>query len=284
MISRREKNKKIINEIEREKTIKFSKKLTVIFIIIVILVILLFLYMRFIGTSLIKTKERYLYDNIPSSFNGLKIVQISDLLYGSTINDKDLERISNEIKMINPDIIFFTGDLVSNSYNLIKKDNIESFLTNLSAPYGKYAIKGELDKEDFDLIFDKCGFEILNNSTKEIFNKTVDKITIKGLNSNNVETIENTDSYTICLIHNYDYLSNFNTNCDVTFAGHNLGGEIKIPFGSGILGDSKYKGSYYEVGNNQIFISSGLGSKHRLRLFNHPEINVYRIYQKESNN
>ena len=280
MISRREKNKKIISEIEREKTIKFSKKLTLIFIIIVIIIILIFLYMRFLGTSFIRTKEKYLYDNIPSSFNGLKVVQISDLLYGSTIKDNDLIKISNEIKMINPDIIFFTGDLIDTRYNLIKKDNIEKFLTNLSAPYGKYAIKGELDNEDYEILLDKCGFEVLVNSSKELFNKTTDKIIIKGLDINNIETVDNTDSYTICLIHNFDYFNNFNTNCDVTFAGHNLGGEIKIPFTKGILGNNKYKGSYYEFGNNQVFISSGLGSKHRLRLFNHPEINVYRIYEK----
>ena len=280
MISRRELNKKITNEIEREKTIKFSKKLSLIFLVIVIIIILIFLYMRFLGTSFIKTKEKYLYDNIPHSFNGLKVLQISDLMYGSTINDSDLEKISNEVKMINPDIIFFTGDLVGNNYNLIKKDNIESFLTNLSAPYGKYAIKGELDNEDYEILLDKCGFEVLINNTKEIFNKTVDKVIIKGLDSNNIETIDNTDSYTICLIHNFDYFDKFNTNCDITFAGHNLGGEIRLPFTKGILGNNKYKDNYYVFGNNEVFISSGLGSKHKLRLFNHPEINVYRIYEK----
>ena len=280
MMSRRELNKKITNEIEREKTIKFSKKLSLILLIIVIIIILIFLYMRFLGTSFIKTEEKYLYDNIPHSFNGLKVLQISDLMYGSTINDSDLEKISNEVKMINPDIIFFTGDLIGNNYNLIKKDNIESFLTNLSAPYGKYAIKGELDNEDYEILLDKCGFEILINNTKEIFNKTVDKIIIKGLDSNNIESVDNTDSYTICLIHNFDYFDKFNTNCDVTFAGHNLGGEIRIPFTKGILGNNKYKGNYYVFGNNEIFIYSGLGSKHKLRLFNHPEINVYRIYEK----
>ncbi len=283
MISRSEKNKKITGEIEREKVFRLSKKITIIIIIIVIIIVLFFLYMRFLGTSFIKTNEKYVYDNIPSSFDGLKVVQISDLLYGSTINDNDLETIKKEVDKLNPDIIFFTGDLVDNSYNLIKKDNIQSFLTSISAPYGKYAIKGELDNEEFDILMDKCGFELLNNSTKEIFNKTIDKIVIKGLNSNDIKASDNTSDYTICLIHDYDHLSEFNTNCDITFAGHNLGGEIKIPFGNGILGNSKYKGSYYEVGNNQIYISSGLGSKHRLRLFNHPEINVYRIYAKESN-
>ena len=244
MISRRELNKKITNEIEREKTIKFSKKLSLIFLIIVIIIVLIFLYMRFLGTSFIKTTEKYLYDNIPHSFNGLKVLQISDLMYGSTISDSDLEKISNEVKM------------------------------------SKNAIKGELDNEDYEILLDKCGFEVLINNTKEIFNKTVDKIIIKGLDSNNVENVDNTESYTICLIHNFDYFDKFNTNCDVTFAGHNLGGEIRLPFTKGILGDSKYKGNYYVFGNNEVFISSGLGSKHKLRLFNHPEINVYRIYEK----
>ena len=280
MISRREINKKITSEIQREHAIRLSKKVSLIIVIIISFIVLLFLYMRFVGTSFIKTKEKYLYDNIPESFDGLKIVQISDLLYGSTINDNDLERISKEIKKINPDIIFFTGDLVDNSYNLIKKDTMEQFLTSLSAPYGKYAIKGELDNDEYDNLMDKCGFELLNNSNKEIFNKTIDKITIKGLNIKDPKTTSNTDGYTICLIHNYDYFDKFHTNCDVTFAGHNLGGEIKIPFTNGILGKNKYKGDYYKNGDNEIYISSGLGSRHRIRLFNHPEINVYRIYKR----
>ncbi len=280
MISRREINRDITNEIEKDKRINFSKKLSKVLVIIIFIITLFFLYMRFVGTSFIVTREKYLYDNIPNSFHGLKIVQISDLLYGGTIRDSELTKISKEIKKIKPDIIVFTGDLVHTSYNLIKSENLIKFFKELEAPYGKYAVYGELDKDDFVKVMNEAGFTILNNDTKELFNKEVDGITVKGLNINNPTSVNNTDGYNICLIHNYDYFDKFNTNCDITLAGHTLYGEIKLPKIAGIFNESKYSKDYYKEGDNDIYISNGLGSKHYLRLFNHPSLNVYRIYKK----
>ena len=280
MISRREINRDITNEIEKDKRINFSKKLSKVLVIIIFIITLFFLYMRFVGTSFIVTREKYLYDNIPNSFHGLKIVQISDLLYGGTIRDSELTKISKEIKKIKPDIIVFTGDLVHTSYNLIKSENLIKFFKELKAPYGKYAVYGELDKDDFVKVMNEAGFTILNNDTKELFNKEVDGITVKGLNINNPTSVNNTDGYNICLIHNYDYFDKFNTNCDITLAGHTLYGEIKLPKIAGIFNESKYSKDYYKEGDNDIYISNGLGSKHYLRLFNHPSLNVYRIYKK----
>ena len=280
MISRREINRDITNEIEKDKRINFSKKLSKVLVIIIFIITLFFLYMRFVGTSFIVTREKYLYDNIPNSFHGLKIVQISDLLYGGTIKDSELTKISKEIKKIKPDIIVFTGDLVHTSYNLIKSENLIKFFKELEAPYGKYAVYGELDKDEFVKVMNEAGFTILNNDTKELFNKEVDGITVKGLNINNPTSVNNTDGYNICLIHNYDYFDKFNTNCDITLAGHTLYGEIKLPKIAGIFNESKYSKDYYKEGDNDIYISNGLGSKHYLRLFNHPSLNVYRIYKK----
>jgi len=280
MITRREINRDITNEIEKEHLISFSKKITKIFLIIILIIVLLFLYMYFIGTGFIQTRENYLYDNIPSTFHGLKILQLSDLLYGSTIKDSDLNKIEKEIKKINPDIIVFTGDLVSRKYNLIDNNNLINFFKSLSAPYGKYAIYGELDNKDFDKVMKESNVTILNNETKDLFNKTNDGITIKGLNINEIKDMDDSSNYTICLIHNYDYFKDFKTNCDVTFAGHTLNGEIRLPYTNGLFNNNKYKKTYYKEGNNEIYISNGLGTNHRLRLFNHPSINVYRIYKK----
>ena len=54
MITREEKNKKVIQELNHEKTIKFSKIMLKITFIVAILFVGLYLYMRFIGTSDIK--------------------------------------------------------------------------------------------------------------------------------------------------------------------------------------------------------------------------------------
>ena len=52
-------------------------------------------------------------DKLPASFEGMRIVQISDMHLGSWISDKPLKEAVIDINNLYPDIIFFTGDLVN---------------------------------------------------------------------------------------------------------------------------------------------------------------------------
>lgn len=84
------------------------------------------------------------FDNLPKDFDGLKIVQISDLHLGSF--GKNREPILKAIEMINaqkPDIILFTGDIVNNFAGEI--DGWEEYFLKLKAPLGKYSILGNHD-------------------------------------------------------------------------------------------------------------------------------------------
>jgi len=56
------------------------------------------------------------YENLPESFDGYTIAQISDLHLGSFINDHKLKRAADKINKLQPDIIIFTGDLVNSKY------------------------------------------------------------------------------------------------------------------------------------------------------------------------
>ena len=61
------------------------------------------------------------FSNLPASFDGLRIVQISDLhLDGWVGHEKELQKRVDEINALCPDIICFTGDLVSLSPNELK--------------------------------------------------------------------------------------------------------------------------------------------------------------------
>ena len=61
------------------------------------------------------------FSNLPASFDGLRIVQISDLhLDGWTGHEKELQERIDEINALQPDIICFTGDLVSLSPKELK--------------------------------------------------------------------------------------------------------------------------------------------------------------------
>lgn len=61
------------------------------------------------------------FSNLPAAFDGLRIVHISDLhLDGWVGHEKELQQRVDEINALCPDIICFTGDLVSLSPNELK--------------------------------------------------------------------------------------------------------------------------------------------------------------------
>ncbi|MCB9044511.1 MAG: metallophosphoesterase [Chitinophagales bacterium] len=87
------------------------------------------------------------FDNLPAAFKGLKIVQISDIHSGSFDDHHAVERGAQTVMAENPDIIFFTGDLVNN-----KADEIQPYtdiFSKLSAPLGVYSTLGNHDYGDY---------------------------------------------------------------------------------------------------------------------------------------
>ena len=88
------------------------------------------------------------FPDLPESFNGLKIVQISDLHISSFYNNNDQLKLAVElVNRENPDLILFTGDMVDNyaegMYGFI------DILGSLKARAGKYSILGNHDYGDY---------------------------------------------------------------------------------------------------------------------------------------
>ncbi len=85
---------------------------------------------------------------LPRSFNGLRIVQISDMHLGSFPVSSDI--VQRGIDLINeqdPDLILFTGDLV-NDYSEEAEPWLDA-LKGLNARLGKYSILGNHDYSDY---------------------------------------------------------------------------------------------------------------------------------------
>jgi len=87
------------------------------------------------------------FKNLPESFDGLKIVQISDIHSGSFDDKEGIQRGIDSVNEQQADILFFTGDLVNNDAREIEP-YIKMF-QNLKAPMGKYAILGNHDYGDY---------------------------------------------------------------------------------------------------------------------------------------
>lgn len=92
-------------------------------------------------------KVKLSFDHLPQAFKGLKIVQISDIHSGSLTDHKAVEKGVNRILELQPDIIFFTGDLVNNVAD--EMNELKNVFSKLTAPLGVYSILGNHDYGDY---------------------------------------------------------------------------------------------------------------------------------------
>ena len=255
---------------------------------IIVIIIFLTVFIRFYGTSGIVTKEYSIIDtNIPKGFDGAKIVQISDIHYGTTVNEATLKKLVTKVNELKPDIIVFTGDLIDKSINPTDKIKAEISvnLSKLTGSIGKYAIASneDLENTDFNTLITNSGFTLLDNETKLIYNDDENPIELVGLNNPNSD-INLSSNYKIALIHkpdDADYI--LNNNYNIVLAGHSHGGIIRLPFVGGIIkieGAKKYYNDSYLLDNTILYVSSGLGTSNiNFRIFNQPSINLYRLYK-----
>jgi predicted MPP superfamily phosphohydrolase len=87
------------------------------------------------------------FDNLPSSFRGLKIVHISDIHSGSFMDKQAVSRGIEKIIRQQPDLILFTGDLVND--RAIEMTEYMDVFSRLKAPMGVYSILGNHDYGDY---------------------------------------------------------------------------------------------------------------------------------------
>lgn len=247
-------------------------------LLIIIVCISLVLVLSFLETKRFKVKEyNIINETLPSSFNGFKVVHFGDVLYGTTTNKKYLEKMVNEINILKPDIVVFTGDLYAKDIKLTKDNEkeLKSILSKIKVRLYKYAITGDNDKDNYSTIMNESGFILLDNTIEKIYYKGNTPIVL----SNN--TCEE-DLFNIRLIHKPDDIDNIDlANVDVVLAGHNLNGQIRIPFYGGAIkkeGGKKYIDEKYLVNDIPLYITNGLGTNSfKIRTFNPPSINLYRL-------
>lgn len=305
MVSRIEKNKsqrkKIVKEEQKEKR---EKALNITFKVLIWLFIIFsisFIILRYIGNyGLIVKEEALVYPNLPENFHGIKIVQFTDLHYGTTIKTNELKKIVNKINETKPDLIVFTGDLIDKHYSITEKEKeeIKELLKQMNAKLGKYAVQGNHDKKHFNNIMKDTDFIVLDNSYDLIYNDNHIPILITGIGSSQLkntnidkafnyfkEETSNQDIFVISLLHEPDSIDTIleKYEVDLALAGHSHNGQVRLPFTPAlvkVLGAKKYYEAKYTIGDTNLFISGGIGtSNYPFRLFNHPSINLIRLRQ-----
>lgn len=197
-------------------------------------------------------------NELPTEFDGFKIVQFSDVHLGTWPSKRQLERAVNMMNELKPDVIFFTGDMFN--YCTADGKGFEDILKKLHAPYGIYAIMGNHDYGDYlnwpsryakqkniadlKIYYKNLGWKLLLNSNA-ILKKGSDSIALIGSENwgakkrfqrfgDVAKAQKGTETMAIQLLLSHDpshwdsIVNKKFKNIDVMFAGHTHGGQLGI--------------------------------------------------------
>ena len=120
--------------------------------------------------------------SLPSSLNGFRIVQITDVHAGLTVKRGFVETIVEMVNDLKPDLIAFTGDMVDGSVEALKND-VEPF-AKMKARHGVYFVTGNHEYysgvEEWVKEAQRLGMKVLLNS-HDVINAGDGRLLIAGV-------------------------------------------------------------------------------------------------------
>ncbi|UOE37143.1 metallophosphoesterase [Chryseobacterium oryzae] len=230
--------------------------------------------------------------NLPNSFKGYKIIQISDVHSGSFSDPSKLEHAIDLINEQKPDLVLFTGDMVNNV-----ADEFKPFIplfSKISAKDGKFSVLGNHDygdyvtwksldekKNNLETLIDyqrKAGFDLLRNENR-IIEKNGEKLYILGVENWGLkpfpqfgkidEALLNvpTDAPKILMSHDpthFDYVVKKHPgNIHLTLSGHTHGMQFGLDLKNIKWSPVQYKypkwADLYESEGKLLYVNRGFG-------------------------
>ncbi len=231
--------------------------------------------------------------HLPASFEGLTMVQLSDLHLGSFFNDKEsVAKAFKMVKDLNPDILVVTGDWVNN-FSSEAETWIEEF-KSLPAKMGKIGIVGNHDYGDYSAwespeakaenfarlieIQGEMGFKTLLNDN-HIFEQNGEKLAIVGVENWGVKPFPQhgnldkakigTEGVPVKILLSHDpshfeeVVTKGHPDIDLTLSGHTHGAQFGVELGNIKWSPVKYKyprwAGMYEKGTQRLYVNRGFG-------------------------
>lgn len=228
---------------------------------------------------------------------GLKIVFISDLHYGFSMNQKLFDTVINWINKLDADIILFGGDLFDHPSMLLPDQPMQAMvssgLSRMNANIAKIAVLGNHDHESkltstmTTRVLQDGGFNVLINQMLRL-EKGGGAIQIVGIDSSirgnpNIEkslALVNDDELVVVLTHTPDTVLKLPTHkVDWQLSGHSHGGQIALPWIGPIVtppGSRQFTHGTHDVNNVRLDITNGLGTTGiKARFFANPSIHLF---------
>lgn len=228
---------------------------------------------------------------LPESFDGFKIVQLSDL-HGAEFGEDGMELV-DKVGSLEPDMIALTGDFVTDEGDLAAVEKLAARLVKLCPVYfvsGNHEFGSGLAVKVRNIL-ERAGVKYLSNEYLTI-NRGDDEILLGGvedplayadmLSPDELAQKMNDaapDAFKILLGHRNYWMTEYpELPVDLIFCGHAHGGLIRIPGVGGLIGTDRrlfpdFDAGEYNNGRYTLIVSRGLGNSVSIpRVFNRPEI------------
>lgn len=282
---------------------------------VLLLPVFLLLYGIFIGGNLYRIEKVPIEsEKIPKAFDGYRIVQISDIHSSSfSFRKKSLHRAVDMINSLNPDLVVFTGDIITFDSSELN-EQIKGILKGIKAKDGVLAVMGNHDYGFYALpdsenarLADEArtvagirdlGWRLMRDENIKLY-RGGDSISVIGVDNVSVSrpfaSFGNLDralagdmaGFKILLSHDPDHWRLEvlgKTDIDLTLSGHTHAMQFSI-FGwtpSRYL-FKEYRGLYKEMtdkGLQRLYVNIGLGETGFLaRIGARPEITEFTLSQ-----
>ncbi|HYK75207.1 MAG TPA: metallophosphoesterase [Pseudoneobacillus sp.] len=239
------------------------------------------------------------HKDIPKSFDGFKIVQFSDTHLGFQYDLNQFNKMLRVVKNLQPDVIFFTGDLMDAPNEYPTPEKIIPLLKDLNAPFGKFAIYGNHDhggygSDIYKNIMELADFKILLNKSTELNLLDGSSIHIIGIDDamlgkpNFDIALGNIpkNQFKILLSHAPDLADQtVNYGVQLQLSGHSHGGQIQIPFVGALITPPfarKYREGFYNINTLKLYVNRGIGTTRLpFRFLSKPEIAVFTLQSQK---
>jgi predicted MPP superfamily phosphohydrolase len=231
----------------------------------------------------------------------VRLLQMGDLHVELRLTRRERELVAT-VNALAPDVIVFTGDFLNLSY-VYDAEALQagrSFLRQLHAPFGVYAVSGS-PPVDPPAVVEKL-FAGLDN-VRLLRNEHValdvrgQCFHVVGVNCSHDPDVDPghlqeslagvpDDAMTIVLYHSPDLMPEMvEAGVDLHLAGHTHGGQIRLPFYGALLTSSmygkRYEMGHYQEGGTQLYVARGIGVEGmgapRARFLCPPEIVLWTI-------
>ena len=227
---------------------------------------------------------------LDSTFDGYRIVQITDLHLGHWLSPERLDGVVQLVNLQEPDLVVMTGDFVSYVLKGITERMIAAF-SELKPKEVTLAVQGNHDHwmgpENIRAIFDASGVIELANDVYTVQRGNaslhiagVDDVTVGAHDLDAVLKKLPAEGPAMLLAHEPDYadISAATERFTLQLSGHSHGGQIVLPKIGALLrgpGFFKYPNGRYQVGEMMQYTNRGIGTHvFRLRYNCPPEITV----------